>query len=295
MALIETNGIKIEYEAIGDPGAKPLLLIIGLSLQLIHWDDDLCKKLAESGYYVIRFDNRDVGLSTKMDEAGIPDLMQIIGATMKGEVIRPPYTIEDMADDAVGLLDALGIEKAHICGMSMGGMIAQTIAVNYPQKVSSLMSIYSDMGDPEDPKGKPEVLGLLATPIPEEREASIDHFMMVQRTISGPRFPIDEEYHRWIAARAFDRAFYPQGVVRQLVAIITQKNRRPALSTLVAPTLVIHGTDDPLVPVGCGKNTAAVIPGASSMIIEGMGHDLPHGGAWPQIVDAMIEHMQKTE
>jgi len=295
MAQVDSNGIQIEYETYGEPGSRPLLLIMGFAGQLILWDEDLCKQIAQRGYYVIRFDNRDVGLSTKIDDAGVPDIMKTIEALMMGEPVIPPYTIEDMADDAIGLLDALAIDKAHICGMSMGGMIAQTIAVNYPQRVLSLISIYSNMGDPEDPQPKPEAFEFLTTPFPEDREASIEHAMKLFHTITGPGFSFDEEWHRSIAAQAFDRAFYPQGPARQLVAILTQKNRRPALASVSVPTLVVHGADDPMVPVECGKNTAAAIPGAELMIIDGMGHDIPHSGAWPQIVDAIVDHTHKLD
>jgi len=175
MAQVDANGIQIEYETFGGPDSPALLLIIGLAGQLIDWDEKLCQQLAQQGHYVIRFDNRDAGLSSKIEEAGVPDIMQTIEAQMKGETINPPYTIEDMADDAVGLLDALGIEKAHICGMSMGGMIAQTIAINYPKRVLSLISIYSGTGDPEEPQPKPEAMEFLLTPPPEEREEYIEH------------------------------------------------------------------------------------------------------------------------
>jgi pimeloyl-ACP methyl ester carboxylesterase len=214
---------------------------------------------------------------------------------MLGETVNPPYTIEDMADDAVGLLDALDIEKTHLCGMSMGGMIAQSIAINNPQRVLSLISIYSRTGDPNEPPPKPEAMEFLLTPLPEEREANIEHNLKIFRTIAGPGFPFDEEWHRRLATQAYDRAFYPQGVARQLVAVLTQKNRKPALASLSAPTLVIHGADDPLVLVEGGENTAAAIPGAELMIIEGMGHDLPHGGAWPQIIDAVVEHTHTVD
>jgi pimeloyl-ACP methyl ester carboxylesterase len=295
MAQVDSNGIQIEYETFGEPGSRPLLLIMGFAGQLIIWDEELCKQIAQRGYYVIRFDNRDVGLSTKIDDAGVPDIMKTIEALMKGEPVNPPYTIEDMADDAIGLLNALAIDKAHICGMSMGGLIAQTLAVNYPQRVLSLISIYSNMGDPEDPQPKPEAFEFLTTPFPEEREANIEHAMKLFHTITGPGFPFDEEWHRNIAAQAFDRAFYPQGPARHLVAILSQKNRRPALASVSVPTLVVHGTDDPMVPVECGKNTAAAIPGAELMIIDGMGHDIPHSGAWPQIVDAIVDHTHKID
>jgi pimeloyl-ACP methyl ester carboxylesterase len=294
MAQVDTNGIQIEYETFGEPESPALLLIIGLSGQLTAWDEKLCEQLAQQGHYVIRFDNRDIGLSSKIEEAGVPDIMKTIEAQMKGETINPPYTIEDMADDAVGLLDALGIEKAHICGMSMGGMIAQTIAINYPKRVLSLISIYSRTGDPEEPQPKPEAMEFLLTPSPEEREAFIEFRMKLLNTISGPGFPYDQEWLREDSAQSYDRSYCPQGVARQLVAILAQKNRKPALGSLSTPTLVIHGSDDPLVRVECGKNTAAAIPGAKLMIIDGMGHDLPHGGAWPQIIDAIVNHTHKV-
>ena len=294
MAQVDTNGIQIEYETFGKPSSRPLLLIMGYSYQLISWDEEFCKQIAQRGHYVIRFDNRDAGLSTKLAEAGIPHIGQVIEARMKGEEIRPPYTIEDMADDAVGLLDALGIEAAHICGMSMGGMIAQTIAINHRQRILSLISIYSHTGNPALPPPKSEALECLLTPPPQEREASIAYTLKVCRTFSGTGFPLDGDWHRDIAAQAYDRAFYPEGVARQLAAVLTQKNRKPELGSVSVPTLVIHGADDPLVPVEGGKDTAEAVPGAELIIIDGMGHDLPHGGAWPQIVDAIVDHTQNN-
>ena len=293
MTQVAANGIQIEYEAFGEPDSPALLLIIGIIGQLTFWDEELCQQLAQQGHYVIRFDNRDAGLSSKIEEAGVPDIMQTIETLRKGETINPPYTIEDMADDAVGLLDALGIEKAHICGMSMGGMIAQTIAINYPMRVLSLTSIYSRTGDPEEPQPEPEARKFLLAPPPQEREAYIEHGIKLFSTISGPGFPYDEEWLRNFVAQSYDRAFNPEGVARQLVAILAQKNRRPELKSLSAPALIIHGSDDPLVLVEGGKNTAADIPGAELMIIDGMGHDLPHGGAWPKIIDVIADFIQK--
>lgn len=295
MSRVKANGIEIEVETFGDPSGRPLLLIIGLGAQMIHWDDNLCKDLAERGHYVIRYDNRDVGLSTKFEEAGLPDLMEIFGKLLGGEKINPPYTLEDMADDAAGLLDALGIRKAHICGMSMGGMIAQTIVLRHPSRVLSLISIYSTTGNPEVPQPKPEVTGLLIAPPPREREANVEHMRHVFKTIAGSGFPFDEQWTRRIMAESYDRSFYPQGMVRQLVAVLTQENRVPALASVTVPTLVVHGTDDPLVPVEGGKDTARAVPGADLMLIEGMGHDLPHGGAWPRIVEAITAHTQKAQ
>jgi pimeloyl-ACP methyl ester carboxylesterase len=294
MPNVAANGIQIEYETFGNSSGRPLLLIIGLGVQMIHWDTDLCKDLAARGHYVIIFDNRDVGLSTKFGEAGIPNLPEIFGKILRGEKVKPPYTLDDMANDAVALLDALNIPKANICGMSMGGMIAQTIAIRNPERVLSLISIYSHTGNPELPQAKPEIIAFLTTPPPDERQAFIEHMLRVFKTISGPGFPPDEAWTRKIMGETYDRSFYPEGVTRQLVAILTQGNRVPALSSVKVPALVIHGTSDPLVPVEGGKDTARAIPGAQLILIEGMGHDLPHGGAWPRIVEAIAKHTQKA-
>ncbi|MBW2436528.1 MAG: alpha/beta hydrolase, partial [Deltaproteobacteria bacterium] len=289
MPSVSANSIQIEYETFGNSNLPPLLLIAGLADQLIIWDDELCVQLAQRGHYVIRFDNRDVGLSSKLEEAGVPD----IGALMRGEAIDPPYTIEDMADDAVGLLDALGIDKAHICGMSMGGMIAQAVVINHPRRVLSLISIYSNTGNPDLPPPSEEAMGILLKRPPEEREANIEHNIKLWRTITGPGFDFDEAWHRKLATQAYDRAFYLPGAARQMAAIFTQKNRKPALASVSVPTLVIHGTDDPMVSAECGKDTAEAVPDAELKIIEGMGHDLPHGDAWQQIVDAIVDHTHK--
>jgi pimeloyl-ACP methyl ester carboxylesterase len=235
-----------------------------------------------------------VGLSAKLEAAGVPNLMEVFGKIMQGQKIQAPYTLDDMADDGVGLLDALGIRKAHICGMSMGGMIAQTMTIRHPARVLSLISIYSNTGNPELPQPKPEVMGLLIAPPPEERGANIEHMLGVFKAIAGPGFPVDEKWTRKILAESYDRCFYPQGAARQLVAILAHGNRKPALASVKAPTLVIHGTADPLVPVEGGKDTAKAIPGAELMLIEGMGHDLPHGGAWPRIVEAIAAHTLKA-
>jgi len=293
MSNVTANGIQIEYETFGTSSDRPLLLIIGLGGQMIHWDEDLCKDLAKRGYYVIRFDNRDVGRSTKLEAAGVPNIPETVGKILKGEEVQPPYTLEDMADDAVGLLDALGLQKAHICGMSMGGMIAQTIAIRHPSRVLSLISIYSTTGNRELPQPKPEILGILIALPPDKKEAYIEHMLGVFKAIAGPRFGVDEAWTRRTMAESFDRSYYPQGVARQLVAILTQRDRRSALASLKVPTLVIHGTDDPLVLVEAGKDTAKSIPVARLILIEGMGHDLPHGGAWPQIIEAIAEHTLK--
>jgi pimeloyl-ACP methyl ester carboxylesterase len=288
MSQATANGIQIEYETLGDPSARPLLLIGGLGDQLIHWDEDLCRDLARRGHYVIRFDNRDAGLSTKFDEAGVPDLAS---DDNKG----PPYTLEDMADDAVGLLDALGIHKAHACGASMGGMIAQTVAIRHPSRVLSLISIYSGTGNPRLPPPRPEVMELLLAPSPRDREAYIEYMMELFKAMAGRGFVFDEEWTRRITARAYDRSFCPDGTARQFIAVTAQGNRKTALASVTVPTLVIHGTDDPLVPVEAGRDTAESIGGAELLLIEGMGHALPHGGAWSRIVEAIATHTMKAK
>lgn len=289
------NGIQIEYETFGESSARPLLLISGLGMQMIQWDDELCKDLAARNHYVIRFDNRDVSLSTKITEAGMPNIPEIVGKLLKGERVNPPYTLDDMANDAVGLLDALKIPKAHICGMSMGGMIAQTIAIRKPDRVLSLISISATTGNPQVPPAKPEILALLSTPPPNERQGYVDYMAKVLKAISGPAFPPDERWTRKIYGEAYDRSFCPEGRARQFVAIRTQVNRAPLLSSVKVPSLVIHGTSDPLVSVEGGKDTAKAISGAELMLIDGMGHDFPHGGPWPKIVEAIAKHIQKAQ
>ncbi len=295
MPSVVANGVQIEYQTFGKPSGRPLLLIIGLGVQMIHWDTDLCKDLAARGHYVIIFDNRDVGLSKKFGEAGMPNIPEIFGKLLQGEKVKPPYTLDDMGDDAVALLDALNVPKVHVCGMSMGGMIAQTIAIRHPERVLSLISIYSTTGNPQVPPPKPEIIGLLLTPPPTERQAFVEQMLVVFKTISGPGFPPDEAWTRKIIGESYDRSFYPDGFARQFVAILTQSDRTSALSSVKVPALVIHGTSDPLVSVEGGKDTARVIPGAELILIEGMGHDLPHDGAWPKIVEMIDKHTQKAK
>jgi len=293
MPKAKANNIEIEYDTFGDPSSKPLLLVMGLGAQMIAYLEELCMMLVDKGFYVIRFDNRDVGLSTKFEEAGVPNIMKEIMAFQRGETISPPYTIEDMADDAVGLLDALNIEKAHICGASMGGMIVQTIAFRHPTRVLSLTSIMSTTGNPNLPQPKPEAMQVLLKPAPTEREAYIEESVKRRRILYGAGFPYHEDKARELAAALYDRLFYPQGMARQLVAILANGNRKPKLGSIKVPTLVIHGSDDPLVPVEGGKETAESIPGAELIIIEGMGHSLPPE-AWPQIVDAIAKNANKV-
>jgi pimeloyl-ACP methyl ester carboxylesterase len=288
-ARVKANDIEIVYDTFGDANAPPLLLISGLSAQMIGWDAEFCAQIAAQGYWVIRFDNRDVGLSTKFDDAGAPDLLALIQALVHGEALQAPYTLRDMADDAVGLLDALEIESAHVVGASMGGMIAQTVAIHHPGRVSTLTSIMSTTGDPELPPPKPEVVAVLVTPAPMDREPYIEQSIHNQRVLSGPGYPPDAVRARERAGRAFDRGIHPAGVGRQLAAIITSGSRKEALKSVSVPTLVIHGDADPLVPVEAGIDMANAVPGAQLLIIEGMGHDLPPA-VWPRVIDAIARH-----
>jgi pimeloyl-ACP methyl ester carboxylesterase len=295
MPNVAANGIRIEYDTFGAPSSQPLLLIMGFSGQMVGWYEELCNQLAKQGLYVIRFDNRDVGLSSKIDEAGEPNVIEILAAYQRGEEVKPPYTLDDMADDAIGLLDALTIDKAHICGVSMGGMIAQIIAIRYPSRVSSLISMRSSTGDPELPQGKPEVWALLLSPRPAEREANIEHGINFLRALEGSKFPPDEQLVRRIAELAYDRCYHPQGIARQAVASMTAGNRTQALKSVTAPTLVIHGSEDPIFPVEHGKATAEAISGAELLIIEGMGHGFSNPEVWPRLVDAIAAHTHKAD
>lgn len=285
MPNVTANGIQIEYDTFGASSSPALLLIMGGGSQMIYWEVEFCELLAKNGHFVIRFDNRDVGLSTKFETAGIPDIM----AAMKGEPVNTAYTLEDMADDAVGLLNALGIEKAHICGASVGGMIAQVISYRHPERVLSLTSIMSSTGNPELPQIKPDVLAEVYKPVPDGREAYIEHHVNMWRKLWSLGFPFDEKRLRALVAESYNRSYYPQGMTRQSVAVIIHGYRKSSLASIKVPTLVIHGDKDPFMSVEGGKEIAQLIPGAKLMIIDGMGHDMPKE-TWPKIIDAISNH-----
>ena len=294
MPKVNANNIKIHYETFGEPSAKPLLLIMGFGSQMIHWDEEFCDMLAKCGHFVIRYDNRDVGLSTKIDEAGTPDFLKAISSFQKGEKVHAPYTMDDMADDAVGLLDALNIPCAHICGCSMGGVIAQYVAINHSSRVLSLTSMMSTTGNPDLPPLNPEAMKLFLLPVPSNRDAYIKDYVKREKVMYGPIIPLDEERRRLYAAKAYDRCFYPQGNTRQIMALLTSGNRKPALASVKIPTLVIHGGNDPLVSLEAGKDTAEAIPGAELLIIDGMGHSLPPE-TWSQVVDGISRNTTKAQ
>ena len=281
--------IDIAYETFGDPSHPALFLVMGLATQMIAWHDDFCAELAGHGFHVIRFDNRDVGRSTAMRDLPVPTMRQL-ALRSKGAA---GYTLSDMAGDAVGLLDHLGIERAHVVGASMGGMIAQTIAIEHPGRVLSLASIMSNTGARWS--GQPKLATyrvLLGTP-PREREKYVDHVLKVYRVIGSRDLDRDEDDLRRLAARSYDRGLNPAGSGRQLAAIIASGDRSERLGSIPVPTVVIHGTKDRLVNPSGGRATAKAIPGARLVKVEGMGHDLPRA-AWPQIIGAITENAARA-
>lgn len=272
MSRATCNGIELEYETFGDPSGAPLLLIAGLGSQMISWNDQFCELLAGRGFQVIRFDNRDVGLSTWMDAA---------------------YTLNDMAADAAGLLDAIGIPAAHVVGTSMGGFIAQLVALNHPDRVLTLTSIMSGPNGEDEVPPTDEGREVLLVPAPKTREERIQVGLWAKRRLLGSADPYDDEYERARVTAAVDRAYHPAGFARQLGAIVAAPSRLGRLSSLRVPALVVHGKDDILVPVDNGRKVAAAIPGARLMEIEGMGHDLP-SRVWEQVADAIAELAQEN-
>jgi pimeloyl-ACP methyl ester carboxylesterase len=276
MPKIAANGVELEYDIHGPETGEPLLLIMGLGQQLTRWPLSLVERLVGEGFRVIRFDNRDIGLSTRFDAAGVPDLPGVIGAMMSGQTPAVPYLLSDMADDAAGLLDALGIAKAHVAGVSMGGMIGQMLAARHPGKVLSLVSVMSTTGNPAVPPAAPEALAVLySRPTATDVEGLTDHALKAQIVIQSPAWPVDPVVERPKLKAAIERSYYPAGVARQMCAVVASGDRREALKTITAPTVVLHGDADPLVRLEGGRDTAAVIPGAELRIVEGMGHDLP--------------------
>lgn len=281
------DSIEIEYETFGSPDDPTLLLVMGFTAQLIAWDDQFCQSLAERGRHVIRFDNRDCGLSTHFDGQQV-NPMAVMQAQLQGEAPPAvPYDLSDMANDAFGLLDALGIERAHIMGASMGGMIVQTMAIAQPERVLSLVSVMSSPGDPRAGKPTTEARDVLLAPPPTEREAAIE--ASARAAVWASKKYVDTDKLRERAARSYDRANYPEGAPRQLAAIYASGDRTEQLRELTVPTLVIHGRDDTLIQPDGGTMTAEAIPEANLLLLAHMGHDLPQP-LWPVIVDAVISH-----
>ncbi len=286
--------LHIEYESFGDPSHPAIVLIMGLGMQLMAWPDSFCQALVARGYRVIRFDNRDCGLSGRAPGKKRANLMLAMAASALGLPVRAPYTLDDMAGDTVGLMDKLGIARAHIVGASMGGMIAQVLAAKFPLRVLSLTSIMSTSGNRKVSKPtKPARKVLLARPAnPKDPESVIEHLVEMFGVIGSPGYPSTREELRSRIGKSVRRAYDPAGVARQLLAIIASGDRRKLLRTIAAPTLVIHGADDPLVPLAAGRDTAQNIPGAKLEVIEGMGHDFPEA-LMPRLAQAIADHCDR--
>jgi pimeloyl-ACP methyl ester carboxylesterase len=282
---VRSNGLDLRYETLGDPAGPALLLIMGLGAQMITWPDEFCAGLAARGFHVIRFDNRDAGLSTSLDELGVPDLAAILG----GDPATVPYLLADLADDAAGLLKELGIDRAHVVGASMGGMIAQQLTIDHPGLVASLCSIMSTTGDRAVGRPTPEAAAALMRPRPADRAVAIEGAVAASRITGSPAYPAPEDELRRRAAAAYDRSYRPAGFARQYAALVASPDRTPALAQVTAPTLVIHGEADPLVTVSGGRATAAAIPGSRLLVIPGMGHDFPRE-LWPDLIDAITDN-----
>jgi pimeloyl-ACP methyl ester carboxylesterase len=287
--IARANGIELCYEIFGDANAEPMILIMGLGAQMIHWDDDFCRQLAGRGFRVIRFDNRDIGKSSKLSGGKRLGPLELLKLRFLKIPVAAPYSLRDMAEDVTGLMDVLGIKSAHLVGASMGGMIAQEIAILFPARVRSLTSIMSTTGNPKVPPPTREAAAVLMAPPPATKEEYFARYAQTWKVLRAGSFPEDEARDRSRAERNFERGLNPAGVGRQLRAILASGSRKQRLASVKAPTLVIHGTVDPLVRPEGGKDTAASISGAKLMMVEGMGHALPIP-FWPQIIDAIDKH-----
>jgi pimeloyl-ACP methyl ester carboxylesterase len=284
------NGLELCYQEMGEPDGEPLLLVMGLATQLLGWDERLCSLLAERGFRVIRFDNRDIGRSTKLDQAGAPSLLDTLGSRRASAA----YLLRDMATDSFGLMDHLGWESAHVVGASMGGMIAQTMAIEHPERLRSLVSMMSTTGQRWTGLPTVKAFGVLFSKRPTDREAFIQRGVNTFRIIGSPGYPFDEEHVREIAGRSYDRGQSAAGVARQLHAITASGDRTSRLEGVDLPATVIHGNRDPLVRPSGGRATAAAIPGARLKIIDGMGHDLPRE-LYPTFADEIESTAARAE
>lgn len=288
MPRAHANGIELEYDSFGD--GPVVVLIMGIGTQMIFWDDAFCAALAARGLRVVRFDNRDIGLSTWLDAAGVPNVPMLLGRAALGLNVPAPYTLSDMARDTVGLLDHLGVATAHIVGVSMGGMIAQHVAIEAPERVASLVSIMSTPGGARHMRGvQPAALKAFSGPRPTTKEQGVEFMVELYRVLHGGQAPFPEERVRRRAAEAITRAWHPQGFPRQLAAVLASGDRTKRLATVRAPTLVLHGEADPLIPIAAGRATAAAIPGARFQSIPRMGHFLPPD-VWEVLVEEIAGH-----
>jgi pimeloyl-ACP methyl ester carboxylesterase len=282
--------VELCYETFGDPADPAILLVMGLGTQMLWWREEFCTALAERGFFVVRYDNRDVGRSSRLNHAGLPSAWQLL----RRDVGAAAYTLTDMAGDGMGLLDHLGIERAHVVGASMGGMIAQTMAVEHRARALSLVSIMSNTGSRRTGQPALRLYRRLVSKLPTERQAYVEHQVRSFKQIRSPGFEYDEEEHRRLAGLAFDRMLEPAAATRQLAAIVASGDRTKQLRTITAATLVIHGSADKLVAPSGGKATARAIPGAQLMLIEGMGHDMPRG-VWPRVINGIVENAARAQ
>jgi len=286
MPTLHANGLRLAFDTAGDPKATPLLLIHGLGMQLTHWPDEFVEGLVELGFYVIRFDHRDSGLSTKFDAAGVPNLALARLKSSLGWRLKAAYSLDDMVLDALGVLSALGVARAHVVGVSaLGGMVAQLLAARHPQRVSSLIAMMSTSGRRGLPGPSSAVKKLVATQPanPFEPDSVIEHAVTLLRALGSPSYPTPDKQLRKRVTRSLRRSYCPDGAARQMVALLAAGDQSAALAAIAAPTLVIHGAADPLVPSACGRDIAARIPQARLELIEGMGHDLP-----PQLGERLL-------
>jgi pimeloyl-ACP methyl ester carboxylesterase len=288
--IAPANGIELAYQEMGDPDGEPLILVMGLATQMIAWDEEFCSLLADRGFRVVRFDNRDVGRSTRIDSAGIPSRVDMLA----GRRATAPYLLVDMARDTTGLMDHLGFDTAHVMGVSMGGMIVQTMAIETPERLRSMVSMMSTTGSRWIGLPSYRAFGVLLGTPPKGRDATIERGVKTFSVIGSPGFPFDEERVRDVAGRAYDRGHSIAGVLRQLHAITASGDRTQALRGVDVPTTVIHGSRDVLVRPAGGRVTARAIPGARLRIIDGMGHDLPRA-VWPEVVEAVAANAARAE
>ena len=288
MPRANNNGIEIEYDTIGDAKDEPLLLVMGFTAQLIAWDEKFCRAIADEGFFVIRYDNRDCGLSSHLDGVQVDVAALLNARNGLGELPPVPYKLSEMASDGIAVLDALGIERAHVVGASMGGMIVQTLAIEFPQRLRTVTSIMSTTGEPDVGQAAPEAMAALMRPPATEREEAIAGSVAASKLFSSPRY-FDEDKARARAAASYDRAFYPEGAMRQMAAIGASGSRAEGLRGVRLPMLVIHGRADTLIDVSGGMRTAELVPGANLLVLNDMGHDLPEP-LWPVIVDAITSH-----
>lgn len=292
-ATVQANGLRIEYDTFGDPAHPPVLLVMGLAGQMVAWDEEFCARLAARGFYVIRFDNRDIGRSTWLEHEPVPNIMALVRAVRRGLPFRVPYRVPDMARDALALLDALGVASAHVVGVSMGGMMAQSMAIQAPERVRTLTSVMSHTGEADLPHPHWRASAALFVPAPRTTETALRRAVEVWRILNGRRMPVDLARTRAQAELALRRGRNPAGTTRQLAAILASPSRADDLRRLTVPTLVIHGQEDPLVPLEGGIRTARHVPGAELEVVPRMGHALPPP-LWDRLIDRIVRHAERA-